>query len=210
MSEHPKTNSNSFSRMRANLRATILASSQFNSINPASIRRRRSGGWPGWAFSDSACPRSRVFGVRARRGGTLESECSGCLNPDCTCFVGGLCHQSLGRASAQNHEYLPAFSRGEKLGAFALNESGPALGVGRTPGESLPGRAMDQVLNSPKSYVANAGVAGVYVVFACTDPNQGAKSLTAFLVDAKKAGLSIGLNKGKMVCAGVPYGRPGF
>ena len=105
--------------------------------------------------------------------------------------------------SAQKKEYLPAFSRGEKLGAFALNESGPALGVGRDA--VIATRQGDgYVLNGRKPYVANAGVAGVYVVFACTDPNLGAKSLTAFLVDATKAGLSIGPNKGKMGLRGCP------
>ncbi len=105
--------------------------------------------------------------------------------------------------AAQKQAYLPALAQGEKLGAFALNESGPAVGIG--PEAVIATRQGDgYVLKGRKSYVGNAGVAGVYVVFACTDPKLGAKSLTAFLVDAKKAGLSIGPNKGKMGLRGCP------
>ena len=56
----------------------------------------------------------------------------------------------------------------------------------------------DYRLKGRKSYIANAGVAGVYVVFGCTDPAVGAKSLTAFLVDGKAAGLEVGAKKSTM------------
>jgi len=52
--------------------------------------------------------------------------------------------------------------------------------------------------------VANAGVADVYVVFACTDAAAGAKSMTAFVVDAKAAGLAVGPKKSTMGLRGRP------
>ena len=97
----------------------------------------------------------------------------------------------------QKKKYLPALARGEKLGAVAMSEPGP--GVGQGP-EAVIATQQDggYVLNGCKCYVANAGVADLYVVFGCTDPAAGAKSLTAFLVSAKAAGLEVGAKKSTM------------
>ena len=104
---------------------------------------------------------------------------------------------------AQKKKYLPAMAKGTMLGAFALAEPGPALGIG--PDTVMATQTADgYILKGIKSYVANAGVAGVYVVFACADPAAGVKSLTAFLVDAKTPGLTIGPNKRNMGLHGCP------
>ncbi len=97
----------------------------------------------------------------------------------------------------QKTKYLPALARGEKLGAVAMSEPGP--GVGQGP-EAVIATQQDggYILSGRKSYVANAGVADLYVVFGCTDPAAGAKSLTAFLVSAKAAGVEVGPKKSTM------------
>ena len=97
----------------------------------------------------------------------------------------------------QKKKYLPALARGEKLGAVAMSEPGP--GVGQGPEAVIATQQADgYVLSGRKSYVANAGVADLYVVFGCTDPAAGAKSLTAFVVSAKAAGLEVGPKKSTM------------
>ena len=97
----------------------------------------------------------------------------------------------------QKKKYLPALAKGEKLGAVAMSEPGPSVGQGP---EAVIATQQDggYVLNGCKCYVANAGVADLYVVFGCTDPAAGAKSLTAFLVSAKAAGLEVGAKKSTM------------
>jgi butyryl-CoA dehydrogenase len=97
----------------------------------------------------------------------------------------------------QKKKYLPALAKGEKLGAVAMSEPGPSVGQGP---EAVIATQQDggYVLNGCKCYVANAGVADLYVVFGCTDPAAGATSLTAFLVSAKAAGLEVGAKKSTM------------
>ena len=104
---------------------------------------------------------------------------------------------------SQKKKYLPAMAKGTMLGGFALAEQGP--GPGLWPDSVMATKTADgYTLKGIKSYVANAGVAGVYVVFACTDPAAGAKGVTAFLVEAKTPGLTIGPNKRNMGLHGCP------
>jgi butyryl-CoA dehydrogenase len=106
-------------------------------------------------------------------------------------------------SATQKQEYLPALARGEKLGAFALNESGPAVGIG-PDAVIATAQSGGYVLNGRKSYVGNAGVAGLYVILGCTDKAAGAKSLTAFIVPANTPGIKVGPKKGKMGLHGYP------
>jgi len=90
----------------------------------------------------------------------------------------------------QIKRYLPALIKGEVVGAFAICEHGPTPGIGSG---ALVATKKDggYVLNGAKAYVRNAGVAGVYLVFAVTD-TQDPKALTAFLVDANAKGVKVG------------------
>lgn len=99
--------------------------------------------------------------------------------------------------ASQKQSYLASFCTGEKLGTFALNESGSAPGTGVDRVEATK-ESDGYVLNGKKSYVANGGVADIYVVFALTNPKAGAEGMSAFLVDAKTAGLSVGRTIDKM------------
>ena len=47
------------------------------------------------------------------------------------------------------------------------------------------------VIDGEKTWISNAGVADFYVVFARTGEGEGAKGLSAFVVDAKTAGLKV-------------------
>jgi butyryl-CoA dehydrogenase len=80
----------------------------------------------------------------------------------------------------QKKTCLPKLAAGEVLGAFAVFEHGT------------------------KAFVRNAGVAGAYVVLACTDPAAGAKSLAAFIVNAKASGLTVGAPYETMGLKGCP------
>ena len=53
-------------------------------------------------------------------------------------------------------------------------------------------------LNGTKTWVSNGSVAGLFIVFAKTDPNAGGKGITAFLVEPGFTGFKVGRHEDKM------------
>jgi alkylation response protein AidB-like acyl-CoA dehydrogenase len=98
---------------------------------------------------------------------------------------------------AQKKKYLPRLARGEMLGAFCLTE--PQAG---SDSAGIQARAVRQGneyrLNGTKIWVSNGGVSGLYLVFAKTDPQAGARGVTAFLVEPDFPGFRISRYEDKM------------
>jgi len=97
----------------------------------------------------------------------------------------------------QKKKYLPAMCTGEKLGGFALAEPGAAPASGPEKVVATPA-GEDYVLSGRKYYVANGGVADVYIVFAQTNPAAGMEGLSAFIVDAGSSGFGVSKQIQKM------------
>lgn len=88
-------------------------------------------------------------------------------------------------------DLLPEMVSGDRIGAFALTESG--AGSDPTRLRTMACREGDHwVITGSKTWVSNAGVAGVYVVFAATDPAAGPKGISAFVVPAETDGVVLG------------------
>jgi butyryl-CoA dehydrogenase len=97
----------------------------------------------------------------------------------------------------QKKKYLRPLSRGEILGAFCLTE--PQAGSDAAGIQTRATREGDHyVLNGTKAWVTNGGVSGVYLVFAKTDPDAGARGVTAFLVEPTFSGFRISRYEEKM------------
>ena len=97
----------------------------------------------------------------------------------------------------QKKKYLTRLSRGEILGGFCLTE--PQAGSDASAIQTRAVRNGDAYeLNGTKAWVTNGGVSGVYIVFAKTDPNAGAKGVTAFLVEPSTPGFRISRYEDKM------------
>lgn len=97
---------------------------------------------------------------------------------------------SLFGTDAQRARYLPAVARGEALAAFALSEAqagSDAAALATTAQRDGDGF----VLNGAKTWISNAGLADVYVVFARTGEGEGHRGLSAFIVDAGTPGLAV-------------------
>ena len=95
-----------------------------------------------------------------------------------------LCINQIKRngTDAQKQKYLPKIISGEFIGALAMSEPGAGSDV-----TSMKLRAEDKggvyVLNGSKMWITNGPDADVMVVYAKTNPELGAKGITAFLVE---------------------------
>ena len=82
----------------------------------------------------------------------------------------------------QKQRYLPKLISGEHVGALAMSEAGSGSDV-----MSMKLRAERRgdrwVLNGTKFWITNAPEADALVVYAKTDPQAGAKGVTAFLIE---------------------------
>jgi butyryl-CoA dehydrogenase len=110
---------------------------------------------------------------------------------------------------AQKKKYLRRLASGEILGSFCLTEpqaGSDAAGIqARAMRENVgaglqAGVAADGVyrLNGTKTWVSNGSVAGIFIVFAKTNPDAGGKGITAFLVEPTFKGFRIGRHEEKM------------
>lgn len=98
----------------------------------------------------------------------------------------------------QKQRYLPKLASGEIIGSFALTEPGSGSDAAslRT---SARADGDDFVINGTKRFITNAPEAGVFTVFARTNPDEkGANGISALLVDADTPGIRIGRNDRKM------------
>jgi alkylation response protein AidB-like acyl-CoA dehydrogenase len=90
----------------------------------------------------------------------------------------------------QKQRYLPRLASGEWLCAYALTESGS--GSDSAAMRSTARREGDEyLLNGSKRFITNAGVAGLYTVFAKTDPGAGHAGISAFVVEADTRGFVV-------------------
>jgi isovaleryl-CoA dehydrogenase len=95
-----------------------------------------------------------------------------------------LCVNQIHRngSAEQKARYLPGLVSGEHVGALAMSE--PSAGsdvVGmRTRAEKKGDR---YVLNGTKMWITNGPVSETYVIYAKTDPDAGARGMTAFIVE---------------------------
>jgi alkylation response protein AidB-like acyl-CoA dehydrogenase len=97
----------------------------------------------------------------------------------------------------QKSRYLRRLATGEILGAFCLTET--AAGSDAAGIQSVAAREGDNYqLNGIKTWVTNGSAAGLFIVFAKTDPAAAGKGITAFLLERNTPGLKIGRHEDKM------------
>jgi len=98
---------------------------------------------------------------------------------------------------AQKKKYLRRMATGETLGAFCLTEpqaGSDAAGIQTRAAKCDCGYR----LNGTKTWVTNGSVAGVFIVFAKTNPDAGGKGITALLVEPSFKGFRVGRHEEKM------------
>jgi acyl-CoA dehydrogenase len=98
----------------------------------------------------------------------------------------------------QKSLYLPRLATGEMIASFALTE--PDAGSDAGSVKTSARRDGDHfILNGTKRYITNAPHAGLFTIFARTDPaSKTSTGVTAFLVEAGTPGLTLGAIDKKM------------
>ncbi|MSQ19269.1 MAG: acyl-CoA dehydrogenase [Betaproteobacteria bacterium] len=142
--------------------------------------------------------------VPASHGGALEKLDSRtlCLARETLGYYEGLADfsfamQGLGSGAigiagseALKQRYLPRVATGQAIAAFALSE--PQAGSDVAAMAMTASLAGDTyVLNGEKTWISNGGIADFYTVFARTGEAPGARSISAFVVDANTPGLDV-------------------
>jgi len=119
-----------------------------------------------------------------------------------------LCVNQIRRngSDEQKRRYLPKLISGVHVGALAMSETGAGSDVVamRTRAERKGDR---YVLNGAKMWITNGPVADTLVVYAKTDPEAGARGITAFLVEKGFGGFSTGPKLDKLGMRGSDTGE---
>jgi isovaleryl-CoA dehydrogenase len=108
--------------------------------------------------------------------------------------------------AAQRVKYLPKLISGEHVGALAMSEPGAGSDV-----LSMKLRAEDKgghyLLNGSKMWITNGPDADTLVVYAKTEPELGARGVTAFLIEKGMKGFSIAQKLDKLGMRGSHTGE---
>jgi isovaleryl-CoA dehydrogenase len=116
-----------------------------------------------------------------------------------------LCTENIYRNAneAQRRKYVPDLIQGKSIGAICITE--PEAG---SDALSMKTRAVKQgdryVLNGTKMFITNGPVMDVGVVYAKTDPDEGRKGISAFIVESSFPGFKRGKSLKKMGVRGSP------
>jgi isovaleryl-CoA dehydrogenase len=102
-----------------------------------------------------------------------------------------LCVNQIRRngTEAQKRKYLAKLISGEHVGALAMSEPGAGSDVVsmRTRAEKKGDR---YILNGSKMWITNGPVAETLIVYAKTEPEKGARGISAFLIEKGMKGFS--------------------
>ena len=108
--------------------------------------------------------------------------------------------------AAQRAKYLPKLISGEHIGALAMSEPGAGSDV-----LSMKLRAEDKggyfVLSGSKMWITNGPDADVLVVYAKTEPELGARGVSAFLIEKGMPGFSVAQKLDKLGMRGSSTGE---
>ncbi|MGI8874547.1 MAG: acyl-CoA dehydrogenase family protein [Egibacteraceae bacterium] len=110
---------------------------------------------------------------------------------------------TMGASEEQKKAWFPSIASGEDLISYCISEAD----AGSDPASMRTTATRDgdgYVLNGTKAGISMAGASSLYAVLAKTEPDVGAKGVSAFLVRAADAGFSVGKSEDKLGIKGSP------
>lgn len=109
------------------------------------------------------------------------------------------CNAVLSHGSEEQKQlYLRAIAEGREIGAFALTESQSGSDATAMRCRAVKQADGSYVINGQKSWITSGPVARYIVLFAMTDPSQGARGITAFMIDTTRPGFGRGKTEPKL------------
>jgi acyl-CoA dehydrogenase len=142
---------------------------------------------------EHAAPRDAPLSVRGVCAIRRELAAgSGLL--DAMFVMQGLGSAAIGLAGSadQKARWIPEVASGRVIAAFALTEPGAGSDAGAIATRAARAPDGGWTLDGEKCFISNAGLAGLYTVFARTGaPDSGTRGLTAFAVDGGAAGIEV-------------------
>lgn len=125
------------------------------------------------------------------------------LSSGASCGLFGVPVKLFG-TDAQKEKYIPGIIKGEIIGCFALTE--PEAGSDAASIKTTAVKKGDKwILNGTKTFITNATIADVAIVFAYTDREKGpGAGVTSFLIDKGTKGFSVSKPFDKMGFRGSP------
>lgn len=124
----------------------------------------------------------------------IDASAAVCMSVNNSLVCWGL--EKYGTES-QKEKYLKTLATGEMIGAFCLSE--PEAGSDATSQKTLAEDKGDYyLLNGTKNWITNGKSAGVYLVFAQTDPSKSHRGISAFIVEKGWEGFVVGKKEDKL------------
>ncbi len=111
-----------------------------------------------------------------------------------------LCINQINRNgnTEQKEKYLPELCTGKKVGALAMSETGSGSDVVSMSLSAEKQGNKTYLLNGSKMWITNGPDADIVVVYAKTEPEEGSKGITAFLIEKNMDGFSSGKKINKL------------
>ena len=128
-----------------------------------------------------------------------EELAAGCAGMYTTMMVNALAYTPiiLYGNDEQKKKFLIPQTEKMSFASFCLTEreAGSDAGSAKTKAEK---RGDEYVINGSKCFISNGGIASWYAVFALTDPEKGARGMSAFIVSRETPGIIVGKIEDKM------------
>ena len=128
-----------------------------------------------------------------------EELAAGCAGMYTTMMVNSLAYTPiiLFGTHEQKEKYLTPQTKKMSFASFCLTEREAGSDAGAQKTKAI--KAGDEyIINGSKCFISNGGIASLYTVFALTDPEKGARGISAFIVPRETPGLTIGKEEDKM------------
>ena len=128
-----------------------------------------------------------------------EELAAGCAGMYTTMMVNALAYTPIIMygSDEQKKKFLTPQTKKMSFASFCLTEREAGSDAGALKTKAIKD-GDEYVLNGSKCFISNGGIASQYVVFALTEPDKGARGMSAFIVPRESSGLTIGKEEDKM------------